>query len=424
MLALIVLLWIPNVPASSSRAFGPASTPVLQVWFDAPPQRTISYPPAYLFNVAAKTASGLWITNLHWDFGDGATLDVPFSAQSQVSDIRAHQYASQSNYCVTVTAYDSAGNTASASQPLMPVHDFSLAVNPATAQIAAGGSTTYNVAVGSSPSACGGSVEVNLAVSTPASQGPTWTISPTSGQIPFNSTLQAQTSNNTPNGTYTVFVLGTSGNVTHTVAVSLVVTGSTFALSVPTQPTVIGQNSTVTIFIQSINGFNNQVTLSTSGAPQGSTLIFSTSTITPPANGQAPVSLTVITPCYISPGPYVIIVQGSSNGIVRQVSVPINVSACGGGFDWFTTFILASIVGSLVLLPILFLLFRRRGPVVAPVPVPAPAPVLVTPAPPPPPTPVPVPQIVPCPLCGHPLSPAPDGKWHCGTCHRRIWVAP
>jgi hypothetical protein len=84
-------------------------------------------------------------------------------------------------------------------------------------------------------------------------------------------------------------------------------------------------------------------------------------------------------------------------------------------FDLFW-WILLGIVSLLVLLPLLFL-FLRRPPVVVPVPAPMPV-AAVAPAPP-----VAVPQFVPCPICGNPLSPA-DGRWYCGTCHRRIFIAP
>lgn len=92
----------PTTTSSHLQATNP-----LTVWFNGAFQLTLAYPPAYEFNVAANTASGLWITSLHWDFGDGATRDVSFSGQSQVSDIEDHQYSSQGNFCVTVTAYDS-----------------------------------------------------------------------------------------------------------------------------------------------------------------------------------------------------------------------------------------------------------------------------------------------------------------------------
>jgi hypothetical protein len=68
----------------------------------------------YEFNVAAATSNGLWITGLHWDFGDGSTLDVPFSAESAVSDLRYHAYSQSGLYTVSVTAYDSMGNSESA----------------------------------------------------------------------------------------------------------------------------------------------------------------------------------------------------------------------------------------------------------------------------------------------------------------------
>ena len=86
----------------------------LQVWFDGTPELTILYPTFYQFNVAAETCTGLWITWVHWDFGDGSTLDVPFSAQSYVSDIRYHQYAQPGIYTVVVTAYDNLGDSGTA----------------------------------------------------------------------------------------------------------------------------------------------------------------------------------------------------------------------------------------------------------------------------------------------------------------------
>jgi len=98
---------------SNVTSYGHADQPLL-VWFDSPPQPTFLYPTAFQFNVAAKTSTGLWITWLHCDFGDGSTLDVPFSAQSYVSEARYHIYAQPGAYVVTVTAYDNMGNSGTA----------------------------------------------------------------------------------------------------------------------------------------------------------------------------------------------------------------------------------------------------------------------------------------------------------------------
>ena len=100
-----------SVATRSSAVSYQATDQPLQVWFDGPPQLTILYPTFFEFNVAAETSTGLWITWLHWDFGDGSTLDVPFSAQSYVSDLRYHQYTQPGTYTVTVTAYDNMGNS-------------------------------------------------------------------------------------------------------------------------------------------------------------------------------------------------------------------------------------------------------------------------------------------------------------------------
>jgi PKD repeat protein len=99
----------------SIASLGPTDQP-LQVWFDGTPELTTSYPTNYEFNVAAKTSTGLWITTLHWDFGDGSTLDVPFSAQSWINDVRYHAYSQPGNYTVSVTAYDNMGNSGSAQE--------------------------------------------------------------------------------------------------------------------------------------------------------------------------------------------------------------------------------------------------------------------------------------------------------------------
>jgi hypothetical protein len=59
--------------------------------------------------------------SLSWNFGDGSTLNLPFSAQSIVDDIQTHIYSATGTYYVSVVAFDSAGNTASAGQTLANV---------------------------------------------------------------------------------------------------------------------------------------------------------------------------------------------------------------------------------------------------------------------------------------------------------------
>ena len=85
----------------------------LKVNFDAV-QLDMNPPQAYAFGVFATASAGYSITSLHWDFGDGSTLDVPYCCQSQVSEVQYHAYAQSGSYNVIVIAYDNGGNSGQA----------------------------------------------------------------------------------------------------------------------------------------------------------------------------------------------------------------------------------------------------------------------------------------------------------------------
>ena len=81
----------------------------VQVSFDSI-QLTTPEPQAYSFGIVARTAPGMWIAQLVWQFGDGSILQVPYCCQSQISEVRYHAYSQQGSYTVMVVAYDNAGN--------------------------------------------------------------------------------------------------------------------------------------------------------------------------------------------------------------------------------------------------------------------------------------------------------------------------
>ncbi len=115
-------LWLYDVATGTQSAGVPLTITALNnqlvVWFDSSPQVKSSSPCGYLFGAMAQTASGLLVTSLHWDFGDGSTLDVPFSAQSRISDNEFHSYSNNGTYIITVTAQDNAGNSGTATVTL------------------------------------------------------------------------------------------------------------------------------------------------------------------------------------------------------------------------------------------------------------------------------------------------------------------
>ena len=90
-------------------------------------------PQAYAFGIVATAARGFAITRLHWDFGDGIFLDVPYCCPNQVSEVRYHSYNQPGSYQVTVIAYDSGGNSGNAATSISwptPVPEYPTAAIP------------------------------------------------------------------------------------------------------------------------------------------------------------------------------------------------------------------------------------------------------------------------------------------------------
>jgi hypothetical protein len=118
-----------STSSHTENSFSVPTSQRLQVWFDTP-YFLEAGPCKYQLVVHAKTASGLWITGLHWDFGDGSTLNVPFARENQVGDSRIHGYATAGTYIVAVTASDSAGNSATGYWGLFDAFPTSCVRNP------------------------------------------------------------------------------------------------------------------------------------------------------------------------------------------------------------------------------------------------------------------------------------------------------
>jgi PKD repeat protein len=101
-------------------------------------QLDTSSPQAYAFGVVATAAQGFSITRLHWEFGDGIFLDVPYCCHSQVSEVRYHAYQQPGTYTVLVVAYDSGGNFGDAFVTISwptPVPEFPSVTTPLLASI-------------------------------------------------------------------------------------------------------------------------------------------------------------------------------------------------------------------------------------------------------------------------------------------------
>ena len=101
--------------------------------------------------------------------------------------------------------------------------DFSISASPTSQSVGAGAAVTYTLSLSSSGGYAG---TVSLTVTSGVPSDATATIAPNSVNVfPATATLSISTSITTPSGTSSVVVTATDGVITHTVTVSLTVTG-------------------------------------------------------------------------------------------------------------------------------------------------------------------------------------------------------
>ena len=88
-----------------------------------------------------------------------------------------------------------------------------------------------------------------------------------------------------------------------------------------------GSSDTSVITITSINGFNQPVQLTVSGAPSGVTTVLNHEQVTPPPDGSAPSTLTVSVATTATPGSYTLTVTGTNGTITHSLDISLEITA-------------------------------------------------------------------------------------------------
>jgi len=197
--------------------------------------------------------------------------------------------------------------------------DFSVSAAPSSQTVTSGGIASGTATV--TPSG-GFSGTVNWSASgVPA--GATMTFNPTSVTGSGTSTWSMTLPSNLAPGTYPITITGTSGSLSHSTTVTIIVSDFSISASPSSQTVTAGNSASYTVTLGSANGFANPVNLSISGLPAGATATFNPASVTPVGSS----TLTVNTGAGTPAGTYTLTITGASGSASHSATVTLVVNA-------------------------------------------------------------------------------------------------
>ncbi len=227
-------------------------------------------------------------------------------------------------YALTLTGVSGA-STHSAAVTLIVngAADFSISAAPASQSVTQGSSISYTATVGALNGFTG---TVALGVSG-LPTGATATFTPASVINSGQSTLQISTLATTPTGSFPLTITATSGAVSHTTLITLVVNAAVaqdFTISAfpPSQSASAGSNTGYGITIASVGGFAGNVSFTFAGLPAGATGSISPASVV----GSGTVTFTVLTATTTPLGTYTLTVTGTSGALSHSATVSLTVT--------------------------------------------------------------------------------------------------
>jgi len=250
------------------------------------------------------------ISAYSWSFPGGNP------SSSTLQNPGAVVYSTPGTYTASLTVTDDRGATSQTpATRTITVPDFSIAATPPSQSIAPGAGTSYTTTI---TAGAGFSGAVGLAVSG-LPGGATGSFNPTTITGSGSSTLTIATSAATPPGTYQLTINGTAGALSHSVKVTLVVSGTFTISATPASRTVSsGGRTTYTVTVAGA-GFAGTVALSASGVPSQTTAQFNPSSI---VNAGTSV-LTVNVKKRATRGTYTLTITGTSGGTSKSTAVTL-----------------------------------------------------------------------------------------------------
>jgi hypothetical protein len=252
------------------------------------------------------------ISAYSWTFPGGNPASATVASPGFVT------YSTPGTYVASFKVTDNGGLTSPTVTRTILVPDFSLAATPSTQTVSPGTNVAYTATVTAGTGFTG---TVNFSVSgLPA--GASGTFTPGSISTSGSTTLNVTTASSTPAGSYPLVITGTSGQLTHSATVTLVVSGDfTITVSPASRTINRGDSTTYTVTIAGAQGFTGTVNLSVSGVPKFATATFAPSSV---VNSGSSV-LTVSTKKQTTKGASTLTITGSSTGRVHSVNATLTV---------------------------------------------------------------------------------------------------
>jgi hypothetical protein len=204
-----------------------------------------------------------------------------------------------------------------------PAPNFSISASPASQTVAAGAGTSYTATVTPSNGFTG---SVAFSVSG-LPTGASASFNPTSVTGSGSSAMSVSTSTTTPAGTYTLTITGTSGTLSHSTTVQLVVNpvGGVPDFTISVSPASLnlprGASGSYTVTIGAVNGFSGTVSLSVTGLGSRVTASFSPASVT----GSGTSTLSVQVARNASRGARTLTISGTSGSLSHSTSATLNV---------------------------------------------------------------------------------------------------
>ena len=261
--------------------------------------------------------SGLTSAQATWSFNPSVVANGAGTAQLSVTPAAD---LTPGTYPLTISATSGTiTRTAAATLVIPGPPDFTVSVTPASRSVAAGTSTSYTIAV-SALSGFAGTASLSLS-GLPASVG---TFAPAAIQAAGSSQLTINTAA-LATGNYPLTISATSGSITHTAAVTLVVTDFSVGVMPSSQTVSAGASTSYSVTVGALNGFSGTVALSVSGLSSSvGTATFTPSTV----GGSGTAQLALTTNAAAQAGSYPLTITGTSGSLQHSKAVTLTV---GGG---------------------------------------------------------------------------------------------